>query len=365
MRSTFIEKTIGMYLEKLKVINYKNFSEKEISFNTRITCLIGENGVGKTNLLDSIYFLSFCKGNFVNDAVALKQGEDSFYIRGDYVDEQKKMSVVVSYAKDKKKQVKVNEKKYDKFSEHIGEIPLIFITPADMSLINGSGSERRRFLDSFISQFDRKYLHYLVNYNRLLMQRNKMLKILGDSDYDTIEIYDLKLSECASIISNARRQVLSDLIPYLTHFYTSIAGHESIELIYNTQLEEGELKDLLRKNFTKDAILKHTGIGVHRDDVDFILEGMSLKLTGSQGQKKTFLYALKFAQYMLLNKKNSKKPIILLDDMFDKLDKGRVMRIIELLQNEDFGQILITDTDKTPLNVFEEKGETDIQLISL
>lgn len=355
-----------MFLRKIKLINFKNFTEKEFVFTHKINCIIGKNGVGKTNLLDAIYYLSFCKSNFVTDQLALRVKETSFYVHGEYLNGDVNETVSVGYSEEKKKQIKFNEKKYDKISDHIGAVPLILITPSDMELINGSGAERRRFIDAFISQFDKDYLQDLMNYNRILLQRNKALKVMSKFDYDTIEMYDVSLVKYGLSVYNKRKSVIQEIIPDVEDCYRKIAEQEQIGINYLSPLQsESEYLELLRNSFNKDCILKHTSVGIHRDDIEFSINNMPLRLTGSQGQQKSFLYALKFMQYMVLYKKLNKQPLILLDDMFDKLDKDRTMRIINLLLENDFGQIFITDTDKTPLKLFEDKGQTDIQMFTL
>lgn len=319
-----------------------------------INCIIGKNGVGKTNFLDSIYYLAFCKSNLLpQDNLNVHYNERSFLLQGTFREEKNTHKVVCSYSsEEKEKRVSCNDKKYSRFSDHIGLIPLIFISPADITLINESGSERRRFIDSYIAQYDKEYLQHLLHYNKILTQRNAILKQSQKIDYTYLEVLDVKLQNFAESIFKTRTQVVAELAEQAITFYKQIHQYDECEISYESQLQKGNLRDLLQGSFERDCILGHTSIGIHRDDIIFSFNGGLLKQSGSQGQKKSFLLALKFAQYQSLYQKKQMHPILLLDDLFDKLDAERTKKVFEIIEGQEFGQIFITDTDKALLEAF-------------
>lgn len=347
-----------MHLQKLQVQNFKNIENLELDFSAKLNCIVGKNGVGKTNLLDAIYYLSYCKSHFnLNDDLLIRHGEAYFNINSSFHIKGSLEAVFTAYSNDKKKIFKRNDKKYDKLADHIGLLPLIFITPSDITLINGSGAERRRFIDSFISQLDGEYLHSLMYYNRVLMQRNKYLKELKSLALDNgmLEAFDYQLNEHGSIVQRKRERVIEELKPIFTSFYSSISSNsESVDINYSTSLGGVNILTSLENSRERDFILQHTTTGIHRDDIDFLLNKHPVRHLGSQGQKKSFLLALKFAQYDYMSKKKQQKPLLLLDDLFDKLDPSRVERIVEIVSTHEFGQIFITDTDKdTVLTIYD------------
>jgi DNA replication and repair protein RecF len=343
-----------MNLRHLSLLNYRNFEELELEFSDKINCFIGNNGVGKTNILDSIYFLSFCK-SWLNpiDIQNIRYGSDYFMIKGSYQFNDTVETISCGLSKGKKKSFKRNAKEYDRLSDHIGLIPLITISPYDSNLILGNSDERRKFMDIVISQFDREYLHKLLKYNKILLQRNQLLKqISGKSSFDkeSIEIWDEQLVSLGTGIFDKRKEYIENIIPIFQDYYSNISeAREIASLEYKSQLFDGDFSKLLKISFDKDRILEYTSLGAHKDDLHFKLAENPLKKHASQGQQKSYLIALKLAQYDYINKMSQNKPILLLDDIFDKLDSERVKQIINIIAGHNFGQIFISDTNKIRL----------------
>ena len=338
-----------MILKSLSLINYKNFDSKSFIFNDKINCILGNNGIGKTNVLDAIYHLSFGKSYFNPIATQnIKHDEDFFVVNGDYVKENKTEKIAVSLKRGQKKVVKRNGKAYEKFSDHIGFLPLVIISPADRDLIIEGSDTRRKFIDSVISQSDKTYLSYLINYNKVLAQRNALLKYFAlNQTYnkDTIAVYNKQLNDFGASIFEKRNAFLKEFIPVFKSRYKAISnGKEIVELIYESDLFNGELNTLLAQSINKDKALQYTSVGIHKDDLSFNIKGHPIKKFGSQGQQKSFLIALKLAQFDFIKNQSGVNPILLLDDIFDKLDEHRVAQIIKLVDNENFGQIFISDT---------------------
>ena len=351
-----------MKIKNLSIYHYRNIEELSFDCNESVNCLIGKNGVGKTNVLDAIYYLSCCKSNLLaNDALNVMHGENSFILQGLYESDTASLKISCSYNQDDKtKVIKNNDKKYSRFSEHIGVIPVVFVSPADIAIINEGGTERRKFLDSFISMYNREYLTNLLVYNKLLLQRNTLLKQGSGFDQTYFSILDEKMSLAGKAIYEERQKAVKLLAEQTRKFYAEISKTEECSIEYSSQLTQNDMKSLLEKNFERDKILTYTSVGVHRDDLTFCFNDELIKNVASQGQKKSFLLALKFAQYQLIKEFNhGEKPLLLLDDLFDKLDKDRAQNIYDLVENQDFGQIFITDTDKVLLHsIFEKRKET-------
>ncbi len=338
-----------MILESLSLVNYKNFESQSFTFNEKINCFVGNNGVGKTNILDAIYHLSFGKSYFNPIAIQnIKHEEDFFVVNGAYIKEDKSEKIVVSLKRGQKKMIKRNGKAYEKFSEHIGFLPLVIISPADRDLIIEGSSTRRKFVDSVISQSDKQYLNQVISYNKVLAQRNALLKYFALNhtfNADTLEVYNGQLSEYGSIIFEKRNAFLKEFIPIFKSRYKAISnGNEEVDLIYQSHLNEGNLNRLLQNSLNKDKALQFTSVGIHKDDLIFHIEGHPVKKFGSQGQQKSFLIALKLAQFDFIKAQSGVNPILLLDDIFDKLDEQRVAQIIKLVNDENFGQLFISDT---------------------
>ena len=340
-----------MILKSITLTNYKNFSAKTVDFDPKINCFIGPNGIGKSNVLDAIYHLSFGKSYFNPiSSQNIKHGEDFFAIKGLYRNESKEEVVIINFKKNDKKVIKRNNKKYEKFSDHIGFIPLVIISPSDRNLIAEGSDIRRKFIDSVISQSDKKYLENLINYNKILTQRNSLLKLIFKNknfDKQTIQVYDSQLESIGEKIHLKRKMFLNDFIPVFKDKYKSISNNnEDVDIRYKTDLEFDKLSVLLQENIEKDMFLQYTSKGIHKDDLVFNINDYSVKKFGSQGQQKSLLIALKLSQFDFLKSQNKNNPILLLDDIFDKLDKNRVKQIINLVSANDFGQIFISDTDE-------------------
>lgn len=338
-----------MILKSLSLVNYKNFESQSFNFNEKINCFVGNNGVGKTNILDAIYHLSFGKSYFNPVALQnIKHDEDFFVVNGDYEKDDNPEKIVISLKRGQKKVIKRNGKAYEKFSEHIGFLPLVIISPADRDLIIEGSSTRRKFIDSVISQSDKSYLSNLINYNKVLAQRNALLKYFALNhtfNADTLEIYNEQLTEYGTIIYEKRDAFLKEFIPIFKSRYEAISnGNESVDLVYESHLSEDNLNTLLVKHINKDKALQYTSVGIHKDDLVFNIEGHPVKKFGSQGQQKSFLIALKLAQFDFIKAQSGVNPILLLDDIFDKLDEQRVAQIIKLVDDENFGQLFISDT---------------------
>ena len=340
-----------MILKSITLTNYKSFSAKTVNLDPKINCFIGPNGVGKSNVLDAIYHLSFGKSYFNPiSSQNIKHGEVFFAIKGLYRNESKEEVVIINFKKNNKKVIKRNNKKYEKFSNHIGFIPLVIISPSDRNLIAEGSDIRRKFIDSVISQSDKKYLENLINYNKILTQRNSLLKLFFKNkkfDKQTIQVYDSQLESIGEKIHIKRKIFLNDFVPVFKDKYRSISNNnEEVDIKYKTDLEFDKLSVLLQNNLEKDMFLQYTSKGIHKDDLIFNINDYSVKKFGSQGQQKSLLIALKLAQFDFLKSQNKNNPILLLDDIFDKLDKNRVKQIINLVSDDDFGQIFISDTDE-------------------
>ena len=349
-----------MKLDQLLLHQYKNNKESLLDFSSKVNIFVGFNGAGKTNILDAIYYLSFCKSPFNTlDNNNIMHGESHFMIRGEYSNnEYGNDKVHISFAKGEKKHIKRNDKEYDRIVDHIGEFPLVIISPSDSSLIIGGSEERRKYIDGVISQFDRQYLHTLLSYNKVLQQRNALLKGMvknNSNDYSFLEILDIKMHEYGTNIHKKRAEFLTDFIPLIKHYYKFISNENEVAGIeYRSQLTDNNFEELLKTNRQRDLILRHSGIGTHRDDLIFKLDNYAIKKTGSQGQQKSFLIALKLAQFEFTLNKKGYKPLLLLDDIFDKLDFKRVQQLMKLVSRNEFGQIFITDTSKERiLNIFD------------
>ncbi len=340
-------------IKKIVIQNYKNIALQELEFSPNINCISGSNGEGKTNLLDAINYLSMTKSFITSlDKYNFRYNEDQFSISANYLmsnGQDCRFSVSVSKKGDKK--LKKEDKLYSRISEHIGILPIVVISPLDVSLISDSGEERRKFLNSFLSQIDKEYLDVLLKYNRVLSQRNQYLKSNINIDDDLLLSFDTKLSYFADIIYNKRKDLIKELIPLFKKYYALLSSEkEEVDILYKSDLEHNKLDELLLENRQKDKVLKFTTKGIHRDEVLFIMNEHLIRRTGSQGQQKSFLVSIKFAQYELMKKYFSYEPILLLDDVFDKLDMSRISNLISMVAGDDFGQIFITDSNKVRMS---------------
>ncbi|MCO6146795.1 DNA replication/repair protein RecF [Flavobacterium sp. NRK1] len=338
-----------MYLKNLSLLNYKNIAEANYEFDPKINCFTGKNGVGKTNVLDAIYHLAYGKSYFNPLAVQnIKHGEDFFVIDGTFEKEQRNEQIVCSLKKGMKKVLKRNGKIYDKFSEHVGFIPLVIISPSDNDLIVEGSETRRKFIDSVISQLDAAYLQELINYQKVVAQRNALLKYFALNhtfDKDTLSIYNEQLDTLGQAIFEKRKQFLEDFIPIFNKHHQSITNAtENVSLVYDSHLHSKRLLTLFDENLQRDRVLQYTSVGIHKDDLLFEIDGHPIKKFGSQGQQKSFLIALKLAQFEFIKKQSGVLPILLFDDIFDKLDETRVAKIVQMIDDKVFGQIFISDT---------------------
>lgn len=338
-----------MILEDISLLNYKNLSDVGISLSPKINCFIGSNGMGKTNLLDAVYYLSFCKSAFsVADSTIIKHEAPFLMIQGRYCgDSGVEREISCGIKRGEKKQFRCNGKAYERFSDHIGSIPLVMVSPADNELIAGGSEERRRFVDVVISQYDKEYLGALIRYNRALQQRNALLRGGQELDPEMLSLIEEMMAAEAVCIHAGRKRLVEELVPIFTSFHASIAGEgEEVGLRYRSHLHEGDLAPMLAASRVEDRRLGYTSKGVHRDELVMLLGGYPLKKEGSQGQNKSYLVSLKLAQFSFLCRKGGETPLLLLDDIFDKLDSRRVERIIDLVAGEEFGQIFITDVNR-------------------
>ena len=359
-----------MYIHELSIVNFKNFEHVEFKFSDGLNCFIGNNGAGKTNLMDAIYYLSFCK-SFLNsvDAQNIRFDQEFFMIQGKYTRLDSEETLYCGLKRSQKKIFKRNQKEYKKLSEHIGLIPLIVITPSDTNLISGGSEDRRRFVDSVISQYDAVYLENLIRYNRALQQRNNLLKqFAGRNNFqlESLEVWDDQLVKYGEQIHAVRMSFIDKLQPIFQKYYQLISGgKETVGLKLQSELNEHPFEQLLRETVGKDRLLQYTTTGIHKEDFEFELAGNPIRKFGSQGQKKTYLVALKLAQFDFMKEISGLTPILLHDDIFDKLDKGRVEQIVKLVSDEHFGQIFITDTNREHLDQIIAGLETESRIFTI
>ena len=331
-----------MFLKELSLLNFKNHEESNLFFSDKINCFHGNNGSGKTNILDAIHYLSFTKSYFLNqDILNIKHDESFFSVRGKFFKNEKNEIVHCSIKNPGKKIFKINNSQYNRFSDHIGLFPLVLISPTDVNLIIDGSDVRRKYIDSVISQFNPQYLEHLIKYNRIIKQRNVKLKQLSiDSCFDeTLDLYDEQLAPIVSLIFNSRKSLLEKLLPIVNLYYDKISDNsEKINIKYNSQMHKDNYLSLSKTNRKKDLLIKHSSIGIHKDDFIYELNDHSIKKIGSQGQQKTIGF----------------KPLLLLDDVFDKLDEIRVQELMRIVDDSKFGQIFITDTNiERSVNIFK------------
>ncbi|GAA4106521.1 DNA replication and repair protein RecF [Aquimarina addita] len=359
-----------MILKSISLLNYKNFDSINFEFDDKINCLVGNNGVGKTNILDAIYHLSFGKSYFNPITTQnIKHDTDFFVVEGHYNKLDRDEKVIISVKRGQKKVIKKNGKAYQTFSEHIGFLPLVIISPADRDLIMDGSDTRRKFVDGVISQSDPHYLSTLLKYSKILSQRNSLLKYFAANntfDPSTLDIYNQQLNEYGSLIHQKRSEFLQIFIPIFIDRYQAISsGKESVSLQYQSKLSETNLITLLEQSLAKDRMLQYTSVGIHKDDLSFEIDGRLIKKFGSQGQQKSFLIALKLAQFDFIKKQSKVHPLLLLDDIFDKLDEQRVEHIIKLVDDQNFGQLFITDTHADRTENVVKKISQSYKIITL
>ena len=355
-----------MILQKLSIINYKNIKTATLSLSPKMNCLIGHNGVGKTNVLDAVYYLSFCRSahNPV-DSQLIRHGQDFFVLEGDYLtDNGETEALYCGMKRGTKKHFKRNRKEYKRLSEHIGLVPLVVVSPSDTLLIEGGSEERRRLMDMVISQYDRSYIEALNRYSKALAQRNSMLKMEEEPDPEMLDIWEEQMAAEGELIFSKRDAFVKELIPVFQTYYQNISSNrEKVGLEYISHCQRGPLLDVIRRDRHKDRAVGYSLHGVHRDDLEFTLDGHPIKREGSQGQNKTFVIALKLAQFDFLRRTASQTtPLLLLDDIFDKLDAERVEKIVHLVAGDGFGQIFITDTNRDHLGQILHNCSHDYKL---
>lgn len=359
-----------MWLENLTLLNFKNYNSADLSFSKTVNAFVGNNGAGKTNLLDAIHYLCLCKSYFNPiDSQQIKTGEELFLVQGNFDRHDKKEKISCGLKRNHKKSFKRNKKEYDKLADHIGLFPVVMISPYDINLIMDGSEERRRFIDNVISQTDSRYLDELIIYNKHLLNRNALLKQIAVTrtlDVALLQILDEQLIHSGNAIFEKRKQFLLDFIPLFDkhyHFLTNDA--EQVSLTYQSQLNENSFENLLKQSIEKDRLLERTTTGIHKDELQFEIAGMPMKKFGSQGQQKSFLIALKLAQYSYLQKFKNFKPLLLLDDIFDKLDNNRVHKLMEMVSHQDFGQIFITDANRNRVEAVFNEIAVDIALFEV
>lgn len=341
---------IAMFLQSLSLVNFKNYPEAILDFSEGINVFVGDNGAGKTNLIDAIFYLSFCK-SFLNpiDSQNIRLDEKFFLLQGNFSKDDKQIEISCSVQQGQKKKVKKNKKEYEKLAEHIGQFPAVVISPYDTNLISEGSDTRRKFIDSIISQFDRTYLETLQRYNKVLDQRNALLKQFFELrifEQESMEIWDIQLVDLGRIIYEKRKKFLVDFIPVFQKYFDLISNHrEEIHIEYKSQLLDLNFAEELVNNKRRDTASGYTSVGIHKDDLIFLIHNQPIKKYGSQGQQKSFLVALKLAQFELIGKLLKMKPILLLDDVFDKLDHHRVTHLMKLVSDHAFGQVFVSDTD--------------------
>ena len=351
-----------MILEKLSLINYKNIQTATLELSPKINCLIGQNGVGKTNVLDAIYYLSFChSANNPMDSQVIRHGEEFFMIEGKYNED---IAISCGFKRGSKKHFKKNKKEYKRLSEHIGLIPVVMVSPADTLLIDGGSEERRRLMDMVISQYDRSYIEHLNRYNKALLQRNTMLKADDEPNIDVISLWEEQMAMAGEQIYQRREAFVKEMVPIFQRFYETISGNrEQVALNYVSHCQRGPLLEVIQRDRFKDRAVGYSLHGIHRDDLEIALGGHQMKREGSQGQHKTFVIALKLAQFDFLKRTNTKTtPLLLLNDIFDKLDAKRVEQIVSLVAGNEFGQIFITDTNRDHLDQILSASSHDYKI---
>ena len=359
-----------MYLKNLTLTNFKNYGEGKISFSKRINCIVGNNGVGKTNILDAIHYLSLTKSFFNSvDGVNIKHGEDFFILSGVFDSDGEEETITCSFQRQKQKIFKRNSKEYKRLLEHVGRVPVVMMSPADSVLISAGSEERRKFMNKIISQFDTVYLDSVMKYNKALLQRNRLLKefkVYNHFDADALSIWNLQLERYGNYIYQERKKLVEEMIPHFRKFYSIISENkEDVRLSYRSHLDDGDFLTLLDGSLQKDRLLEYTSCGLHKDDLIFEMDGYPIKMLGSQGQQKSYLTALKLAKYEYIRQKRGVAPILLLDDVFDKFDRNRVEQIIHIVINEEFGQIFITDTNSNRLEEIIKSQNVEYKLFNI
>ena len=358
-----------MWLKRISILNYKNIEQTEIAFSRKLNCIIGKNGMGKTNLMDAVYYLSFCKSatNPV-DSHNILHDRDFFVVQGFYeTDNKEPLEIYCGLKRRQKKQFKRNKKEYSRLSDHIGLIPLVMVSPADSVLILGGSEERRRFVDVVISQFDREYLDALIRYNKAMLQRNTLLKSDVESEEELMNVLEELMASSGEVVYYKRKKFIDEFVEVFQSYYSFISqDSEQVSLSYESHASQGNLLEIIRESRQRDRIMGYSLKGVHKDDLIMKLGDFPIKREGSQGQNKTYLIALKLAQFEFLRRTGSNTtPLVLLDDIFDKLDAHRVEQIVKLVSGDSFGQIFVTDTNRDHLDKILRKIDGDYKILEV
>lgn len=357
-----------MIVEELHIVNFKSIASADCHFSPKVNCFVGNNGMGKTNLLDALHFLSFCRSHLsVPDNMVVRHGEEMALLQGIYRDGNDDVAdLLLSIRPGKHKILRRNKKEYERLSDHIGRFPLVIVSPQDYQLILGGSDERRRFMDQQLSQQDAHYLSALIQYNRHLQQRNTMLKQERHDDA-LMDVLEMQMGRYAKEIYEKRNRFIADFLPVFNELYGDISGSaEKVSLSYRSQLADGSApEELLRQSRHKDYLLGYSSCGIHKDELEMLLGGVLIRKIGSEGQNKTFLISMKLAQFRHQQQHSDETPILLLDDIFDKLDATRVERIIRLVGGNGFGQIFITDTNRKHLDEIIASWSEDYRLFSI
>jgi DNA replication and repair protein RecF len=356
-----------MHLKSIHLINFKNYEEAEISLTSNINCFVGSNGSGKTNILDAVHYLSLCKSYMnVLDRQNIRFDQQFFAIQGTWEKDEQEIAIHCAVKSGAKKVFKRNKKEYERLADHIGQFPAVMISPYDRDLISEGSELRRKWMDGIISQFDRQYLESIQKYGKILDQRNALLKNMQEQrlfDRDAIDVWNEQMSAVGTEIHKKRQEFLKDFIPIFQERYNFIGLlAEEVQLEYRSQLNESTFDALLLAYERKDAFTHYSNAGTHKDDLIFTIKGHPIKKFGSQGQQKSFIIALRLAQYDWLKKRLHVQPVLLLDDIFDKLDQERVKKLLQLVSNNYFGQVLVTDTDESRLRAIFQTGDFDSKL---
>lgn len=368
-----------MILRSLNIISYRNLQEVSLEFSDNVNCFVGNNGMGKTNVLDAVYYLSFCKSSVNSqDSLNLRHGDEFFILDGHYVQETTDVTehIVCSMKKGLRKRIRRNDKEYKRLAEHIGLIPLVLISPNDQQIVSGGSEERRRFIDAVVAQYDMTYLDHLVRYQRALTQRNTLLKSDEEPDWQYVSIVEEMMADSARYIYRARAEFIEQFTPIFQELYARLCNSqfETPDIRYESHAERGDLLPWLIDWRERERTVGYTLHGPHKDNLQLLLNGFELRREGSQGQTKTYFISMKLAQYIFLTRKSeatkgqsdsSGAPILLLDDIFDKLDAGRVARIVDYVSGGDFGQIFITDTNRQHLDDILSCTVRDYKLFSV
>ncbi|MDR2123345.1 MAG: DNA replication and repair protein RecF [Flavobacteriaceae bacterium] len=359
-----------MHLKDLRLFNFKNFTEKTFSFSEKINCFVGNNGVGKTNVLDAVHYLSLTKSclNY-SDLDNIRFGGNFFSLEGGFIEDHNEDNIKLFVQSGQKKVIKRNNKAYEKLSDHIGKYPCVMISPYDQNLITEGSEFRRKFIDGVISQINTEYLHFLLRYQKALAQRNALLKIfIANNTFDalSLESYDKELIENGSRIFQIRKEFIQMYLPVFCEFYSVLSQkEETVRIRYVSDLDTNDFQAILKENLIKDRASAHTTRGIHKDDLIFNLFDYPIKKFGSQGQQKSFLISLKLAQLQIIKEYSRKNPILLMDDIFDKLDEHRVAQLVKLVHQKEFGQIFLSDTHQDRTEKIVKQISTDYQVFVL